>query len=107
MKKITDNIEVLKSGKMSSQSDMENIHKKYDERDRIYGDDHNSSDERYNRGKIQADENSLIIRYVIIQMKTKIIIEMKLHMMKIKLSMIEKNKQLIIMKKYYLMMQNN
>ena len=64
--RFTDDKEELKWIKIISQSEIEYIHKKYDERDRIYGDDHNSSDERYNRGKIQADENSLIIRYVII-----------------------------------------
>ena len=59
MKKITDNIEVLKSGKMSSQSDMENIHKKYDERDRINNDDHKKSDEIYQILEKQVDEIDL------------------------------------------------
>ena len=44
---------------MSSQSNMENIHKKYDERYRIDNDDHKKSDEKYHIVERQLDEIDL------------------------------------------------
>ena len=41
---------------MSSQSEIEDIQKSYDERYRIYDDYHKKSDERYNIEEIQEDE---------------------------------------------------
>ena len=41
---------------MISKSEIEYIHQKSDERDRIYDDYHNNYDDRYHIGEIQEDE---------------------------------------------------
>ena len=56
---LTDYIEILKLGKMSSKSYRYNVDKKCDERDRIDMVDDKKSDERYQIGKIQAKEIDL------------------------------------------------
>ena len=53
---LTDDIEELKLLEMSSQSEIENINKKYHERDRIDDDCRKNSDERDQMGERQADE---------------------------------------------------
>ena len=44
--KVTEDIEVLKLGKLSSQKNVDNLEKEYDERNRVYMRDGKESDER-------------------------------------------------------------
>ena len=49
--KVTDIIEVLKLGKLSSQKNIDNVEKEYDKRYRMDMIDDEESDERYQKGE--------------------------------------------------------